>query len=164
MVIETDAPPGPNALTKGALSPAHLRAPLVFAISCFFIWGLAYGLLEVLNKHFQETLNVGQAQSAWLQIAYFGAYLLLSVPAGFLLQAKGYKAGLVTGLTVTALGGLLFIPSAEIGAFPAFVGAMFVLAAGLCVLETSADTYVSVLGDPANASRRLNLAQSFNGL
>lgn len=164
MVIETDATPGKPALSSGMMSPANLRAPLAFAISCFFIWGLAYGLLEVLNKHFQETLNVGKAESAWLQIAYFGAYLLLSVPAGFLLQARGYKTGLVTGLVVTALGGLLFIPSAEIGAFPAFVGAMFVLAAGLCVLETSADTYVNVLGDPAHASRRLNLAQSFNGL
>ncbi len=164
MVIETDATPNRPALADGPLSPKNLRAPLAFAISCFFIWGLAYGLLEVLNKHFQETLDVGIAQSAWLQIAYFGAYLLLSVPAGFLLQARGYKFGIITGLVVTAGGGLLFIPAAEAAAFPAFVGAMFVLAAGLCVLETSADTYVNVLGKPEHASRRLNLAQSFNGL
>jgi FHS family L-fucose permease-like MFS transporter len=164
MVIETDATPGKPALSTGPMSLAALRVPLAFAISCFFIWGLAYGLLEVLNKHFQETLDVGKAESAWLQIAYFGAYLLLSVPAGYLLQARGYKTGLIAGLVVTALGGLLFIPSAEIGSFPAFVGAMFVLAAGLCVLETSADTYVNVLGKPEHASRRLNLAQSFNGL
>ncbi|NWM64775.1 sugar MFS transporter, partial [Escherichia coli] len=89
---------------------------------------------------------------------YFGAYLLLSIPAGMLLHARGYKFGIVTGLAVTAVGALLFIPAAGAGAFLPFVGSMFVLAAGLCVLETSADTYVNVLGDPAKASQRLNLA------
>ncbi|MDG2523055.1 sugar MFS transporter [Caulobacter segnis] len=161
MVIETDA-----AHTKGGLAmPAgNLKGPLAFAIACFLIWGLAYGLLDVLNKHFQETLSISQADSAWLQIAYFGAYLLLSIPAGMLLHARGYKFGIVTGLIVTAIGALLFIPAAGMGQFAPFVGSMFVLAAGLCVLETSADTYVNVLGDPAKASQRLNLAQSFNAL
>lgn len=141
-----------------------LRGPLAFAISCFLIWGLAYGLLDVLNKHFQETLHVGKAQSTWLQMAYFGAYLLMSLPAGNLLHARGYKFGLVTGLIVTAAGAFLFVPAAQVESFPFFVLSMFVLATGLCFLETSADTYVSVLGKPQNASRRLNLAQSFNAL
>ncbi|HEY5347641.1 MAG TPA: sugar MFS transporter [Rhizomicrobium sp.] len=141
-----------------------LRGPLALAISCFLIWGLAYGLLDVLNKHFQETLHVGKAQSSWLQIAYFGAYLLLSIPSGFLLQARGYRFGLVTGLIVTAIGAFLFVPSAQAESFSFFVGSMFVLAAGLCILETSADTYVSVLGPAEDATRRLNLAQSFNAL
>ncbi|MBU6298612.1 MAG: sugar MFS transporter [Alphaproteobacteria bacterium] len=141
-----------------------LRGPLALAISCFLIWGLAYGLLDVLNKHFQETLHVSKAQSSLLQIAYFGAYLLMSVPAGLWMQARGYKAGLVTGLIVTAVGAFLFVPSAEIASFPFFVGSMFVLATGLCFLETSADTYVSVLGKPEDAPKRLNLAQSFNAL
>jgi len=161
MVIETDAARTPGGLAKPAGS---LKGPLAFAIACFLIWGLAYGLLDVLNKHFQETLSISQADSAWLQIAYFGAYLLLSIPAGALLHARGYKFGIVTGLAVTAIGALLFIPAAGAGAFMPFVGSMFVLAAGLCVLETSADTYVNVLGDPAKASQRLNLAQSFNAL
>ncbi len=142
----------------------NLRGPLAFAISCFLIWGLAYGLLDVLNKHFQETLHVGKAQSTWLQMAYFGAYLLMSLPAGNLLHARGYKFGLVTGLIVTAAGAFLFVPAAQVESFPFFVLSMFVLATGLCFLETSADTYVSVLGEPQNASRRLNLAQSFNAL
>lgn len=161
MVIETDAAHTPGGLDKPGGS---LKGPLAFAIACFLIWGLAYGLLDVLNKHFQETLSISQADSAWLQIAYFGAYLLLSFPAGMLLHARGYKFGIVTGLMVTAVGALLFIPAAAAGAFVPFVGSMFVLAAGLCVLETSADTYVNVLGDPAKASQRLNLAQSFNAL
>jgi MFS transporter, FHS family, L-fucose permease len=141
-----------------------LRGPLALAITCFVIWGLAYGLLDVLNKHFQETLNVSKAQSSWLQIAYFGAYLVWSIPAGLLLQAKGFKFGLVSGLVVIAFGAFLFVPSAQLESFPYFVMSMFVLATGLCVLETSADTYVSVLGKPENAPRRLNLAQSFNAL
>jgi len=146
-------------------NPARsLRGPLALAISCFVIWGLAYGLLDVLNKHFQETLHVSKAQSSWLQIAYFGAYLVMSIPAGLVMQAKGYKFGLVSGLVVIALGAFLFVPSAQFESFPYFVISMFVLATGLCVLETSADTYVSVLGKPENAPRRLNLAQSFNAL
>ena len=161
MSIETDAAHTPGGLDKAA---GNLKGPLAFAIACFLIWGLAYGLLDVLNKHFQETLSISQADSSWLQIAYFGAYLLLSIPAGMLLHARGYKFGIVTGLGVTAVGALLFIPAAAAGAFVPFVGSMFVLAGGLCILETSADTYVNVLGDPAKASQRLNLAQSFNAL
>lgn len=143
---------------------ASLRGPLALAIACFVVWGLAYGLLDVLNKHFQDTLHVGKAQSTWLQMAYFGAYLLVSVPAGLLLHARGYKFSIVSGLLITAVGALLFIPSAQNNSFTFFVGSMFVLASGLCVLETAADTYVNVLGPPEHASRRLNLAQSFNAL
>ena len=148
----------------GTVSARSLRGPLALAISCFLVWGLAYGLLDVLNKHFHDTLNVTKAQSSWLQIAYFGAYLLMSVPAGFYLQAKGYKWGLVTGLLVTAFGAFLFVPSAQAASFSFFVGSMFIMATGLCILETSADTYVSVLGPPEDATKRLNLAQSFNSL
>jgi len=154
----------PLAIDVRAVPPRVLRTALAFAISLFFIWGLAYGLLDVLNKHFQDTLHVGTAQSTWLQIAYFGAYLVVSLPAGLYIQRFGYKVGILTGLGVTALGAFLFIPAAGIGQFAPFVGAMFVLASGLACLETSADSYVNVLGPADGASRRLNLAQSFNGL
>jgi len=146
------------------VEPASLRGPLSIAISTFFVWGLAYGLLDVLNKHFQETLSVGKAQSTWLQMAYFGAYLLVSLPAGQLLQRTSYRFCILAGLGLAAAGAFLFVPSAEAFSFPLFVGSTFVLAAGLCVLETAADTYVNVLGPPDGAERRLNLAQSFNGL
>jgi MFS transporter, FHS family, L-fucose permease len=160
MAIEAASPRGVSANEYAG----SLKGPLSLAISCFLVWGLAYGLLDVLNKHFQETLHVGKAQSSWLQMAYFGAYLTMSIPAGWLLQARGYKHGLVSGLLVTAIGALLFVPSAQMASFPAFVVSMFVMATGLCVLETSADTYVNVLGPPERAPQRLNLAQSFNAL
>ncbi|GAM01561.1 sugar MFS transporter [Sphingomonas parapaucimobilis] len=154
----------PQIVLAEDVPPRVLRTALALAISLFFIWGLAYGLLDVLNKHFQDTLHVGTAESTWLQIAYFGAYLVVSLPAGLVLQRLGYKAGILIGLAVTALGALLFIPAAAIGQFAPFVGSMFVLAAGLACLETAADSYVNVLGPAEGASRRLNLAQSFNGL
>ncbi|HIV78833.1 MAG TPA: sugar MFS transporter [Candidatus Sphingomonas excrementigallinarum] len=154
----------PQIVRAEDVSPRVLRTALALAISLFFIWGLAYGLLDVLNKHFQDTLHVGTAESTWLQIAYFGAYLVVSLPAGLLLQRLGYKAGILIGLAVTAAGALLFIPAAAIGQFAPFVGSMFVLASGLACLETAADSYVNVLGPAEGASRRLNLAQSFNGL
>jgi FHS family L-fucose permease-like MFS transporter len=147
-----------------APASAGLRGPLALAMSTFFVWGLAYGLLDVLNKHFQETLHVGKAQSTWLQIAYFGAYLLVSLPAGRLLQRRGYRFGVLSGLVLAAVGAFLFVPSASALNFRAFVAATFVMASGLCVLETAADTYVTVLGPPDGAEQRLNLAQSFNGL
>lgn len=154
----------PQTVAVETVPPRVLRVALALAISLFFIWGLAYGLLDVLNKHFQDTLHVGTAESTWLQVAYFGAYLLISLPAGSLLQRLGYKAGILIGLSVTAIGALLFIPAAGIGQFAPFVGSMFVLASGLACLETAADSYVNVLGPAEGASRRLNLAQSFNGL
>lgn len=151
-------------MAAGAKPARSYRGPLALAISCFLIWGLAYGLLDVLNKHFQDTLHVSKAGSSWLQIAYFGAYLVWSIPAGYVLQARGFKFGIVAGLTITAAGAFLFVPSAQLSSFSYFVLSMFVLASGLCVLETAADTYVSVLGDPDDAPKRLNLAQSFNAL
>ncbi len=151
--------------SAAATTPAaDLRGPLAYAISTFFIWGLAYGLLDVLNKHFQEVLHVGKAESTWLQIAYFGAYLTMSLPAGALLHRRGYKFGLLSGLVIAACGAFLFVPAAQAVSFPFFVGAMFVLATGLCFLETAADTYVNVLGPAERAPQRLNLAQSFNSV
>src|ERR1700756_2726123 len=119
MVVEMNA-----RAQAGPPPDRSLRGPLALAISCFMIWGLAYGLLDVLNKHFQETLHIGKAESSWLQIAYFGAYLSMSLPSGLLLQAYGYKFALVSGLFIASVGALLFVPSAEIASFPAFIGSM----------------------------------------
>lgn len=136
----------------------------ILITSIFFMWGLSYGLLEVLNKHFQEILHVSKAQSGLLQTAYFGAYFLMAFPAASFMQRSGYKNGLILGLSLYAIGALLFIPASAYLQFEFFLGALFILASGLACLETASNPYMVILGDPQGAEKRLNLAQSFCGL
>ncbi|HXR83728.1 MAG TPA: sugar MFS transporter [Hanamia sp.] len=138
--------------------------PLILVTSLFFLWGLAYGLLDVLNKHFQETLHVDKARSSFLQMAYFGAYFLMALPAGIFMKRYGYKKGIITGLLLYASGAFLFYPSAQMSSFNFFLLSTFILASGLAFLETAANPYVTVLGDPKHSAFRLNLSQSFNGV
>ncbi len=132
--------------------------------SLFFLWGVAYGLLDVLNKHFQETLNITRQRSTLLQAAYFGAYFLVALPAGIFMNRAGYKKGIIAGLLLYAAGALLFYPSAQMSSFPFFLLSLFILASGLTFLETAANPYITVLGDPSTSEFRLNLSQSFNGV
>ncbi|GBU14311.1 L-fucose transporter [Enterobacterales bacterium] len=148
----------------GQKSTSGLRLAFMLVTTLFFLWGLSYGLLDVLNKHFQEVLHVNKAQSGLLQAAYFGAYFIIALPAGFFMDRYGYKAGILVGLCLYALGALLFVPAAAAGSFAMFLFALFVIALGLGCLETAANPYATVLGEPSGAERRLNLAQSFNGL
>jgi FHS family L-fucose permease-like MFS transporter len=138
--------------------------PLVLITSLFFLWGLSYGLLDVLNKHFQEVLAVGKQHSALLQTAYFGAYFIMALPAGWIMQRKGYKFGVLTGLTFFAAGALLFYPASLTASFSHFLFALFLLACGLAILETAANPFMTVIGPSESAAYRLNLAQSFNGV
>ncbi|MDQ2718655.1 MAG: L-fucose:H+ symporter permease [Bacteroidota bacterium] len=138
--------------------------PLILVTSLFFLWGLAYGLLDVLNKHFQETLNIDKARSSFLQMAYFGAYFLMALPAGIFMKRFGYKKGIITGLLLYTAGAFLFYPSAQMQSFNFFLLSTFILASGLAFLETAANPYVTVLGDPKTSALRLNLSQSFNGV
>jgi FHS family L-fucose permease-like MFS transporter len=138
--------------------------PLILVTSLFFLWGLAYGLLDVLNKHFQETLNITKLRSTLLQAAYFGAYFLIALPAGYFMQKAGYRKGIITGLLLYATGAILFYPAAQNESFTFFLLALFILASGLTFLETAANPYITVLGKPETSEFRLNLAQSFNGV
>lgn len=138
--------------------------PLILVTSLFFLWGLAYGLLDVLNKHFQEALNVTKARSTLLQAAYFGAYFLVALPAGYFMSRFGYKKGIITGLLLYTTGAFLFFPSAQYADFNFFLLSLFILASGLTFLETAANPYVTVLGKPETSEFRLNLSQSFNGV
>lgn len=140
------------------------RLALILITSLFFMWGLSYGLLDVLNKHFQDALNVSKAQSGLLQAAYFGAYFIVAVPSAIFMERFGYKPGILVGLGLFAIGALLFIPASGAASFGLFLFALFVLASGLGCLETAANPYATVLGSEEGAARRLNLAQSFNGL
>ena len=138
--------------------------PLILVTSLFFLWGLAYGLLDVLNKHFQELLNVTKARSTLLQAAYFGAYFLIALPAGLFMNKYGYKKGILAGLLLYTTGALLFFPSAQFENYNFFLLSLFILASGLTFLETAANPYVTVLGKPETSEFRLNLSQSFNGV
>ena len=138
--------------------------PIILVTSLFFLWGFAYGLLDVLNKHFQETLDITKGRSMWLQAAYFGAYFLIALPAGLFMQSRGYKKGIIFGLLLYAIGALLFYPSAQNASFSFFLLALFILASGLTFLETAANPYITVLGRPETSEFRLNLSQSFNGV
>jgi FHS family L-fucose permease-like MFS transporter len=138
--------------------------PFILVTSLFFLWGLTYGLLDVLNKHFQVTLNITRQRSTLLQLAYFGAYFLVAIPAGMFMKQAGYKKGILLGLILFAVGALMFYPSAESLSFPFFLISLFILASGITFLETAANPYATVLGPPATSAFRLNFAQSFNGV
>lgn len=138
--------------------------PLILVTSLFFLWGLAYGLLDVLNKHFQESLNISKTRSTLLQAAYFGAYFLVALPAGLFMNKFGYKKGIIAGLILYALGALLFYPSTQQANFNFFLLALFIIASGLACLETAANPYITVLGKPETSAFRLNLSQCFNGV
>src|SRR5919205_3383659 len=122
--------------------------PIVLVTSLFFLWGTAYGLLDVLNKHFQEALNITKTRSTLLQAAYFGAYFLIALPAGLFMNRYGYKRGIIMGLLLYAIGAFLFYPAAENSNFNFFLLALFILASGLTCLETAANPYATILGKP----------------
>ncbi|HVT86343.1 MAG TPA: sugar MFS transporter [Chitinophagaceae bacterium] len=138
--------------------------PLILVTSLFFLWGLAYGLLDVLNKHFQESLHVSKTRSTLLQAAYFGAYFLIALPAGLFINKFGYKKGIIAGLLLYALGALFFYPATQDANFNFFLLALFIIASGLACLETAANPYITVLGKPETSAFRLNLSQCFNGV
>lgn len=138
--------------------------PFVLVASLFFLWGFAHSILDVLNKHFQEFLVISKARSAMVQAMVYGGYFLMALPAGALIRKWGYRAGVVTGLVLYGIGALLFIPGASIMSFPFFLLCLFIIGCGLTCLETSANPYITVLGEPERAAQRLNLAQSLNGL
>ncbi len=156
--------PGTASPTLQDSGAQRYRLAFILVTCLFFLWGFSYGLLDVLNKHFQETLDITRARSALLQMAYFGAYFLMALPAAALMERHGYKTGILLGLGLFACGALLFIPATRAGAFEYFLFALFVIACGLACLETAANPYVTVLGPASSSERRLNLSQSFNGL
>lgn len=149
---------------KARITEPQFKIGLILVTTLFFMWGLSYGLVDVLNKHFQEALHITKAQSGLIQAAYFGAYFVIALPAGLFINKKGYKAGIILGLSLYAIGALLFVPAASAMTFGFFLFALFVLALGLGCLETAANPYASALGDSSTAEQRLNLSQSFNGL
>ena len=138
--------------------------PFVLITSLFLLWGFAHGLLDVLNKHFQGVFTMSKAESGLVQFSTYIAYFLMALPAGAFMRRYGYRRGIILGLSLFAAGAFGFIPAAFLHASTPFLLALFVIACGLCILETAANPYVTVLGPSEGAAQRLNLSQSFNGL
>ena len=160
------------------VTPDGQNVVFTFALvsSLFLLWGFCNGMIDVMDKHFQDELGLTKAQSAWVQFAHYLGYFLMSIPAGWLALKLGYKGGIIAGLLIVAVGGLLFIPATQINAmvkagtvspntaFLAFLTGVCVIATGLTFLETIANPYTTVLGDQRYAATRINLAQSCNGI
>ena len=154
----------------------NLVVTFVLVSSLFLLWGLCNGMIDVMDKHFQEELGLSKAQSAWVQFAHYLGYFLMAIPAGMLATRLGYKAGIITGLLIVAAGGFWFIPASKINAlvhtgevspsaaFVAYLAGVCAIAAGLTFLETIANPYTTVLGGKRYAATRINLAQSCNGI
>ena len=155
-------PNKPTALSTG--STKNYLFPFILITSLFFLWGFAHNLDPILIPHLKRSFTLTTLQASLVDSAVFIAYFIMALPAGFIMKKYGYKSGIITGLLLFAIGSFLFIPAANTQAYIFFLGALFVIACGLTILETAANPYAALLGNPATSSQRLNFAQSFNGL
>src|ERR1700726_728102 len=146
------------------LTERRYTVAYVLVTSLFFLWALGVNLNDILIPHLKKTFRLTDLQSSLIQSAFFGGYFLAALPAGWLMGRVGYKKGILLGLLTCAVGAFLFIPAASIRFYWFFLFALFIMACGQGVLEVAANPYVTILGPPESAERRLNLAQSFNAV
>jgi len=154
-----------EALRVPGATTAHeraYRAPLVALTSLFFMWGLITSLNDILIPHLKAAFTLTYVEATLIQFAFFGAYFVMSMPAGWLVERMGYKRGIIVGLLVASAGCVAFYPAAAAASYPLFLGALFVLASGITLLQVAANPYVTILGPARTASSRLTLTQAFN--
>lgn len=152
------------SLKKPPLIDKNMIIPFWLLTTCFAVWGLAQDLTAPLVTAFKGIFTMSTFEASLVQFAYFGAYFALALPTAFLNQRFGYKVGVLTGLGLAAIGAFCFYPAAQSLTFGFFLVALFIMAAGLSVLETSANPFAIAMGPDGTATRRLNLAQAFNPL
>jgi FHS family L-fucose permease-like MFS transporter len=150
--------------TNASFEKGNYLFPFILITSLFFLWGFAHNLDPILIPHLKKSFTLSTLQASLVDSAVFVAYFFMALPAGFIMKKYGYKSGIIIGLLLFATGSFLFIPAANSQAYIFFLGALFVIACGLTILETAANPYAALLGDPKTSSQRLNFAQSFNGL
>ncbi|WP_162051799.1 L-fucose:H+ symporter permease [Pontibacter pamirensis] len=136
--------------------------PFILITSLFFLWGLANNMTDTLLAAFKRIMSMSDFQTSWIQMAFYGAYFCLALPAAILIKKYTYKTGILVGLGLFILGSLLFYPASITMAYGHFLIALYVLAGGLSILETAANPYIVAMGPEETGTRRLNLAQSFN--
>ncbi len=146
------------------MSKNKYLVPFALVTSLFFLWGIANSLNGILINHFQLALDLKRWQAGLVDSAFYFGYFVFAIPAGLFMNKFGFKKGIIFGLLLYGLGAALFYPAAEVRVYGFFLFALFTIASGLAFLETAANPYVSILGDPATAEQRLNFSQSFNGL
>ena len=151
-------------MKKTTLTNRQYFVPFVLITSLFFLWGFSRAILDLLNKHFQNTLDISITQSSFIQVTTYLGYFITAIPAGWFINRHGYRLGVVLGLLLFGFGSLLFIPLSALHSFNTFLIALFIIGCGLVFLETSANPYVTELGAKETATSRLNFSQSFNGL
>ena len=143
------------------ISPGNLW-PFILITSLFMLWGLANNMTDTLLAAFKRIMSMSDFQTSWIQLAFYGAYFCLAFPAALYIRKYTYKSGILLGLGLFAFGSLLFYPASLTMSYGFFLLALYVLAGGLSILETSANPYILMMGPEDTATRRLNLAQSFN--
>lgn len=138
--------------------------PLTLIFSLFFIWAISSNLLPTMIRQLMKTCELNTFEASFTETAYWLAYFIFPIPIAMYMKRYSYKSGIVLGLLLAAFGGFLFFPAAILKSYWAYLAIFFVIATGMCFLETAANPYVTALGNPDTSARRLNLAQSFNGL
>jgi len=138
--------------------------PFILITSLFFLWGVAHGMLDTLNKHFQDMLNMSKAQSGMIQFSVYTAYFGMALPAGYFMKRFGYRRGIILGLILFSSGAFLIAATTSFESFWIFLICLFIMGCGLATLETAANPYTTKLGPKESAERRINFSQSFNGL
>ena len=138
--------------------------PFILVTSLFFFWGFVHNLDPILIPHLRKAFNLTDLESSLIDSSVFIAYFVMALPAGYVMRKYGYKSGILIGLVLFGIGSILFVPAANSLQYVYFLGALFVIACGLTFLETAANPYITILGPPETATKRLNFAQSFNGL
>ena len=160
-----DIPAQPNTQDgDNTVSNGNYRFALISLTTLFFMWGFITCLNDILIPYLKGAFNLSFTQAMLIQFCFFSAYFIVSLPAGMVVSRIGYQKGIVLGLGIACAGCLLFYPAASMGVYAIFLIALFVLAAGITILQVSANPYVTALGDPKTASSRLTMTQAFNSL
>jgi len=156
--MKNKQPSKANLVGKGFL------VPFLLITSLFFLWGIAHGMVDTLNKHFQEILQLSKSKSGLIQFALYGAYFSMAIPAGYFMRRFGYKKGIILGLLLFSGAAFTIAATTPFESFWIFLICLFVLGCGLATLETAANPYTTKLGPKESAEQRINLSQSFNGM
>ncbi|MGE8226802.1 MAG: L-fucose:H+ symporter permease [Stenotrophomonas sp.] len=157
-------PTSPSSTSSQSAPVVNTRVAMAVATTIFFMWGFLTCLNDILIPHLKSVFELNYTQAMLVQFTFFGAYFLMSLPAGRLVARLGYKQGIVAGLVIAGIGALGFWPAAELRIYGAFLAALFVLATGITVLQVAANPYVALLGPERTSSSRLTLAQALNSL